>query len=125
PTGKVPACNRRWPGASKDDDFQDNARPEWLVAPPDVRLELDRWYRGAKVAFEFQGKQHFQKGDRFVTTDAQLSQRLQYDAVKARLCAIHGVELIELTAEDLDYDALRAKLARKLPLVPLKEKGTL
>lgn len=109
----------------KDDDFQDNARPEWLMTPSGKRLELDRWYRGANIAFEFQGRQHFKTGEHFVTTGAQLSERMQHDALKARLCTIHGIELIELTAQDLDYHVLREKLAARLPLVPLREKGAL
>lgn len=109
-----------------DGDFQDNARPEWLITPSDGRrLEQDRWYRTANVAFEFQGRQHFQTGDRFVTSGAQLSQRMHDDVLKARPCAINGVHLIELTSEDLEHERLREVLHGKLPLVPVRERGPL
>lgn len=110
----------------KDHDYRDNARPRWLVSPDDgERLELDRWYRSANVAFEFQGSQHFEKGQRFSRTGAELSRRMQLDAIKSRLCAMHKVELIELTAEDLDCYRIREKVAGKLPLIPVKETGPL
>ncbi len=46
-----------------DDDYHDNARPPWLVSGVGGgRMEIDRWYRSAEVALEFQGPQHYRVG---------------------------------------------------------------
>lgn len=105
--------------------FLDNAHPDWLITPQGVRLQLDRWYINANVAFEFQGPQHFQKGDRFVRTDDELSRRLQYDGEKIRLCSLQEIELIEVRGFELDFELLQKKVKGKLPLVPLRQTGPL
>lgn len=105
--------------------YFDNAHPDWLITPKGARLQLDRWYVRLNVAFEFQGPQHFQKGDRFVTSDEALSRRLQYDGEKLRLCALQGIELIEVRAADLEFDRFQQLLAGKLPLVPVRPTGHL
>jgi len=41
-----------------DNDYHDNARPSWLTSGTGGgRMEIDRWYRSANVALEFQGPQ--------------------------------------------------------------------
>lgn len=110
----------------KDVNFVDNAYPPWLITPnKGVRLELDRWYEAANVAFEFQGRQHFQKGDDFVQTDSQLSRRLEYDGEKIRLCSLQKVQLVEVRAFDLDFHRFRELISGKLPLIPVRESGPL
>lgn len=109
----------------KDLAYHDNAHPQWQTTPEGKRLQLDRWYYSANVAFEFQGRQHFHKGNEFVKTDADLSRRFEYDGEKIRLCSLHGVELIELQASDLDFHRLQQKLDGKLPLIPIRERGPL
>lgn len=109
----------------KDLAYYDNAYPQWQTTPEGKRLQLDRWYYSANVAFEFQGQQHFQKDNEFVKTDADLSRRFDLDGEKIRLCSLHGVELIELQAADLDFHRIQAKLAGKLQLVPVRERGPL
>lgn len=103
----------------------DGAHPDWLITPQGARLQLDRWYVNADVAFEFQGPQHYQKGDRFVRTDEEFSRRLQYDGEKMRLCGIQGVELIEVQGFDLEFERFREMLRGKLPLIPVPQTGPL
>lgn len=106
--------------------YIDNAYPNWLITPQGgLRLQLDRWYEDLNVAFEFQGPQHFQKGDRFVRTDEDLSRRLRYDGEKIRLCSLQQVELIEVTGPELDFESFRDKIRGKVPLLPLRESGPL
>lgn len=109
-----------------DRDFHDNAGPQWLVNPDTARrLELDRWYRNANVALEFQGKQHTRTGDRYVTTDDELAQRMHYDEMKRQICARHRIKLIEIHPTELDFDTIRARISDKLPLFPLPEQSPL
>lgn len=103
----------------------DNAHPDWLITPEGSRLQLDRWYFNADVAFEFQGPQHFQKGDLFVRTDRELSRRLQYDGEKIRLCSLQGIELVEVQGLDLEFEAFEELLRGKLPLIPVRRTGPL
>lgn len=103
----------------------DNAHPDWLITPKGIRLQLDRWYVNANVAFEFQGPQHFQKGDRFVETDDELSRRLQHDGEKLRLCTLQGVELIEVRGLDLGFEVFQELIRGKLPLIPVRSTGHL
>lgn len=103
----------------------DDAHPDWLITPKGARLQLDRWYVNADVAFEFQGEQHYQKGDRFVRTDDQLSRRLQYDGEKMRLCTLQGVDLIEVRGSDLEFEVFRELLPETLPLIPVRQTGPL
>lgn len=112
----------------KDLVYHDNAHPQWQTTPEGKRLQLDRWYYAANVAFEFQGRQHFEKDNEFVKTDADLSRRFDSDGEKIRLCSLHGVQLIELRADDLDFHRLQvtlAELAGKLQIVPVRERGPL
>lgn len=105
----------------KDSNYYDDAFPPFLITPQGQRLQLDRWYWVANVAFEFQGQQHFEQDGKFVRTSSDLSRRLAYDGEKLRLCTLNGVRLFELRASDLDYHRLREKLSGKLPLIPIRE----
>lgn len=106
-----------------DRNFFDNARPQWLVTGDGSgRLELDRWYYSASVAFEFQGAQHFQLGP-LTPTPARLHSQQSRDRLKAQLCADEGIRMIYLTAADLDFVRLRRILAGHFGLVSVKEGG--
>lgn len=65
-------------------------RPDWLNG-----LELDFYYPEHRLAFEFQGGQHYTRRD----------QKLR-DGSKKRLCKAHGVLLIRIDAADLIYHRL-------------------
>lgn len=108
-----------------DWEYLDNAYPDWLITPQGARLQLERWYVNADVAFEFQGPQHYQKGDRFVRTDDELSRRLQYDGAKIRLCSLQGIDLIEVRGFDLEFEVFQEQIRGKLPLIPVRQTGPL
>ena len=75
-------------------DTWDNDRPSWLKG-----LELDRFYKTLKLAFEFQGEQHYTNPD-----------QRKRDQEKAALCKKHGVALRHLNASDLDPSLFAVKL---------------
>lgn len=109
-----------------DRDYHDNARPQWLTSPlTGSRLELDRWYRRATVAFEFQGPQHSQIGDRYVRTAEQLQQRMVIDQVKRDRCQEYGVRLIEVAGHELSFEHILGAAEGRLSLVPLRDHSPL
>lgn len=104
-----------------DGDYVDNARPAWLVADDlDGKLELDRFYRSARVAFEFQGRQHSEITN-LTPTEADLEEQMKRDRIKARICAEEGIRLITVDARELSFATLYQKIGSALPVVPLLE----
>jgi hypothetical protein len=104
------------------DEYVENARLEFLVNPTtDEPLEYDRYYL-SRVAFEFNGTQHY------ITTQAHpdekaLKELKARDLIKKALSDKAGVKLIAVTAEDLPPDALDKLLPDDLPLGPLDKDG--
>ncbi len=103
-----------------DSDYRDNPRPAWLVSGDGSgRLELDRWYRSAKVAFEFQGPQHFRNTNPFEASEP--NEQPHRDRHKAAICNLEGIRLIQVVASDLDYRQLRSRVSDVLTLAPERE----
>lgn len=99
-----------------DDRFQDNARPGFLENPlTGERLEFDRWYTKAGVAFEFNGEQHYRTSAKFADPEQLRLQRTR-DLIKVALAWKEGIQLITLHATDLTLDRLSRKIAGVLPL---------
>ena len=96
-------------------ESEDGARPEFLVNPASgERLELDRYYPVHRVAFEFNGQQHYAATERF-GGDVVAAQR-QRDEVKKAICKQKGIELVVVHAEDLSLIGMLKKVRRLLPL---------
>lgn len=115
-----------------DRNCRDNSRNQWLVHPDTGRrLELDRWYPDANIAFEFQGPQHFGPDGHFITTEAEYMARAERDQLKRDICKRHSVELIEITADDLDFTLIKNKVKAangrhgRAPLFPVRMKSPL
>lgn len=101
------------------DEFKDNARPGFLVNPlTDERLELDRYY-WPKVAFEYDGPQHFRTTKRF-PNEKKLAMLQARDLMKEALCARRGIQLIRIQWEDLSLQAMKQKVGALLPLRDLR-----
>jgi hypothetical protein len=66
-----------------------HASPDWLNPQ-----HLDVYIEDMKIAFEYQGAQHFLPIE-FFGGDEGLKKRLKLDQRKKELCSKHGVELIE------------------------------
>lgn len=90
-------------------EFEDNARPGFLISPKTrERLELDRYYINV-AAFEYNGAPHF--GTTPQATDQQMR-----DMAKVGICALRQIPVVTVHSEDLSLAAMRAKIGRLLPL---------
>lgn len=71
------------------------ARPKWLKNSRGRQMELDGFEESLSLAFEYQGRQHFENVGIY-SSDSQLEQRILDDKDKVRLCEENGVTLITL-----------------------------
>jgi len=70
-----------------------HVRPKWLVARNGERLELDGYCKELKLAFEYQGRQHYLSKD-FFQTKKDFNKRKEYDKLKKKLCKSNGITLV-------------------------------
>lgn len=77
-----------WPGG----DWQFNTRPAFLIGKRKHPLELDIYSPTLKLAFEYNGAQHYRPLD----GQANFASQQSRDATKRKLCAKEGVLLISL-----------------------------
>lgn len=75
-------------------DFK-KRRPKWLINNRGRQMELDGFEPELGIAFEYQGRQHFEDVGVY-RMGKKLAQRKLDDETKRRLCAEHGVHLVEL-----------------------------
>ena len=80
-----------------DKILKDNGRYSWLRG-----MELDRYYPRLRLAFEYQGEQHFEDKKFF--------------KIKREICNNRSIILVEIS--------YREKLSEQLILAKLKEKGS-
>ena len=80
---------RAYPG----EDIIRNYRPSWLEG-----LELDIYLPGRKIAYEYQGIQHY-RAVKHWGGDEKLALQRERDEKKRRLCQERGIRLIEVKAE--------------------------
>lgn len=100
------------------DQFQDDATPGFLVNPVTrERLGLDRYYPELKVAFEFQGAQHFGETEKVSDEESRVQQAR--DLIKIGLCVRQGITLAEVLPRELTFKGLQKKVSA-LP-VPLRD----
>jgi hypothetical protein len=81
-------------------DFR-KARPKWLRNSRGYQMELDGYEEKLRLAFEYQGRQHFENVGIF-SGESQLKQRIRDDKTKLNLCKKNGVTLIILSW-DMEY----------------------
>ncbi len=72
----------------KHQEYKNNGRYEWLNG-----MELDRYYPKLKLAFEYNGEQHFHQVAFFKINVEEIKKR---DKLKRELCKKNGVMLIEI-----------------------------
>lgn len=63
-------------------------RPDWLIGPSGRRMELDGYNKKLGVAFEYNGKQHYEK-----VYDIDLEKQQDRDQLKQDLCIKNRVKL--------------------------------
>lgn len=72
-------------------------RPEWLINDKTGRkLELDGYCAELNIAFEYQGRQHFEFVKEFKSTDATLQSQIDRDNLKINRCKELGITLIHI-----------------------------
>lgn len=97
----------------------DQARPKWLVNPKTgKRLELDRYYPNLKIAFEYNGLQHYRPVPFFVSGEKEAhevySLQVERDQVKKELCTQYGVSLVIIKySNGLSLNNLRQIISKK------------
>ena len=67
-------------------------RPNWLINERGNQMELDGYCKDLRIAFEYQGEQHY-KITSYIKTKKYLDQRQNDDRHKYKLCREHGVRL--------------------------------
>jgi hypothetical protein len=106
------------------DEYQDNARPGFLVNPyTEEIMEFDRYYTKG-VAWEYNGPQHDGPTARYPNT-AKARRQQGRDMIKRSICADKGIHLIIVHAEDLTLATMRAKIGNLLPLRDLSREQML
>jgi len=74
--------------------------PNWLINSRGNKMQLDGYSENFKIAFEHQGRQHYEKN--FFTKDNfSLKDRIQLDLEKIKLCEENGVKLFIIP--ELEY----------------------
>lgn len=82
-------------------DFK-KRRPSWLRNSRGRQMELDGYEESLGIAFEYQGRQHFEDVGIYRMGD-KLDQRKADDELKRILCRENGIHLVELRWDD-DYE---------------------
>jgi hypothetical protein len=104
-------------------------RPKWLRNPETGRcLELDGYCEELGIAFEHNGRQHYEKNDLFHATEKEFRKTEERDTVKQILCKQHGVKLITVPQLKvkisgqfyLTKDNLRQYILRRLTIKELE-----
>ena len=88
-------------------------RPSWLINERGGQMELDGYSLSLKLAFEYQGHQHYQPVSYFGSNPDKFTQRQQDDERKRSLCLEHGVTLLEIPYY-VSHDKMQEHLAEKL-----------
>jgi hypothetical protein len=100
------------------------ARPGWLTMPGYVHpCELDGFCEPMRLAFEFQGDQHYEAVERYGMNDDALVQRQRTDAWKRHEVFLQKVYLVEVTHVDVPKEK-NVKVMAEVLLHKLNGNGT-
>ena len=103
--------------------IKENCRPDWLLSSNLTRLELDFYIDELKIAFEIQGRQHYEFTPHFHKDYTEFELGKQYDAEKKDLCYGAGITLIEIdTLMDAIIEVKTLKEAHGIIQKPIKKK---
>jgi hypothetical protein len=74
-----------------------SVKPKWLVYPlTKGRMELDGYCDDLKIAFEYQGEQHYRENKQFFHKKQSYEKQVERDRIKRELCEAHGIILIDV-----------------------------
>ena len=100
------------------------ARPDFLRGEYKRGLELDGFNNLSRIAFEFQGQQHYERVARYQPKKGDFERQQERDRFKRKKCISEGVRLIEvpywIALDELD-GYLRQELAELAPEIPLRD----
>jgi hypothetical protein len=71
-------------------------RPPWLTNADGNQMELDGYSAQLKLAFEHQGRQHYQENTHFIRGSEKLKKRISDDKRKKVLCKARGILLVQV-----------------------------
>ena len=96
-------------------------RPFWLINPKtNYILELDGYCEELKLAFEYQGDQHYRIVSWFRMTKESLKYQQEKDAAKVKLCKENDIDLIVIKSEP--KDTIKKYILERIRKI-LEEKG--
>lgn len=96
--------------------WMDNVRPWFLQSSESGEfLEYDRYCAHARIAGEFQGRQHFETTSEFPDPD-ELERLRARDKLKEELSRKHGIVHITITPEDLTLENMLRKIPESVPI---------
>lgn len=99
----------------ESEEHEDDAAPGFLVNPEtNERLQFDRFYPRAGVAFEFNGPHHY--GPTSTVSARKSAKQQARDLMKIGICVRRGISLIVVHQADLSLKGMQAKVSRLLPL---------
>lgn len=91
-----------------------NTRPAWLVNPETGHpLELDCYNEELRLAFEYQGRQHYEPVTFFGGEEAH-KKILRRDNTKRRICEQRGISLFEVDGRRFPSTTKAARLRRHI-----------
>lgn len=95
-------------------EFVEDGSAGFLVNPRTQHLmQFDRFYPVHRVAFEFNGRQHYEETEIF--SKEQVAAQRARDKAKRAICAAKGITLVVVHAEDLSLEGMRRKVPDTLP----------
>lgn len=97
-------------------------RPAWLTNESGNRLELDGFSLKLNLAFEYQGRQHYENVDRF-TNKTPYESLIKNDLMKKKLCELKGINLI-VVPHTVSYVKMGKFIKDQLDIlgIPVKKK---
>jgi hypothetical protein len=96
------------------DDYFPTVRPKFLANPKTGRpLELDGYSAGLSLAFEHQGRQHYEYPNRFHKSEEEFKAQQERDLFKAKRCKELGIDLIFIP-EYIPIDKIESFIMQEL-----------
>lgn len=98
----------------KNREYINHGYYSWLMSPKNSPMQLDRYYPGIKLAFEFEGKVHSEYSPYIHGTYEEFEYYNECDRIKKEICHDYGVTLIEvkynhvITPESMKLDIKKA-----------------
>lgn len=79
-------------------------RPDWIRNETGNCLELDGYNEELKLAFEYNGEQHYMVAEWWGETQADLDKQIEHDRIKKQACENNGIQLVVIPYTFKKYD---------------------